>query len=155
MGRRGTKPKPTALHVLRGNPGKRDLNVHEPQHAPLDAAQLPDEIATNAIARGEWERLAPGLAACGQLTYVDRAVMIGYCTKYAHWREREALAAKEPFLIRGQRGTMVHPAIKIADAAFQIFLRAAIEIGLTPSSRSRIIAAPPKAPVSKWHGALK
>ena len=30
MAARGRKPKPTALKVLEGNPGKRPLNDHEP-----------------------------------------------------------------------------------------------------------------------------
>ena len=28
---RGRKPKPTALKLIAGNPGKRALNAHEPQ----------------------------------------------------------------------------------------------------------------------------
>ena len=30
MATRGRKPKPTALKLLEGNPGKRPLNEHEP-----------------------------------------------------------------------------------------------------------------------------
>ena len=30
MAQRGRKPKPTALKVLEGNPGKRPLNLYEP-----------------------------------------------------------------------------------------------------------------------------
>ena len=30
MATRGRKPKPTAIKVLEGNPGKRPLNEHEP-----------------------------------------------------------------------------------------------------------------------------
>ncbi len=31
MATRGRKPKPTALKVLEGNPGKRPLNLNEPK----------------------------------------------------------------------------------------------------------------------------
>jgi P27 family predicted phage terminase small subunit len=157
MGRRGAKPQPTALRVLRGNPGKRaaDLNPDEPQHPPLDAAQVPDEIAGNEIARKEWQRIAPGLVACGHVRVTDRAMLIGYCLKYAHWQEQEQLAQQMPFLLKTDHTTIVHPAVKIANQTFLIVLRAAAEIGLTPSSRSRIVAQPPAAPVSKWQGALK
>ena len=31
MAQRGRKPKPTAVKVLEGNPGKRQLNEMEPQ----------------------------------------------------------------------------------------------------------------------------
>ena len=30
MAQKGRKPKPTALKVLEGNPGKRPLNLYEP-----------------------------------------------------------------------------------------------------------------------------
>lgn len=147
---------PTALRVLRGNPGNREINTHEPRHAPLDARSVPNEIAKNAIARDEWKRIAPGLATCGQLTVGDRAAMIGYCLKYAHWRELEAIVAREGAIIPAENGgDKIHPAAKLANATFQLFLRAAVEIGLTPSSRSRIVAIQPAPPVSKWHGVLK
>ena len=35
---RGRPPKPTALHIVRGNPGRRDLNADEPQPEHLDKA---------------------------------------------------------------------------------------------------------------------
>ncbi len=31
MGQRGPAPKPTALRILEGNPGKRPLNASEPR----------------------------------------------------------------------------------------------------------------------------
>ena len=31
MAQRGRKPKPTAVKVLEGNPGKRSLNTNEPK----------------------------------------------------------------------------------------------------------------------------
>ena len=40
MATRGRKPKPTALKVLEGNPGKRPLNDREPV-PPKGRAQMP------------------------------------------------------------------------------------------------------------------
>ena len=37
MARRGPKPTPTALKLLRGNPGKRPINVDEPQPRPVES----------------------------------------------------------------------------------------------------------------------
>jgi len=31
MAQRGRKPIPTAINVLEGNPGKRELNINEPK----------------------------------------------------------------------------------------------------------------------------
>ena len=46
MAQRGRKPKPTAVKVLEGNPGKRSLNTGEPKpekKAPRCPAWLEDE----------------------------------------------------------------------------------------------------------------
>lgn len=36
MAQRGRKPKPTAVKVLEGNPGKRSLNTNEPKPVKKD-----------------------------------------------------------------------------------------------------------------------
>ena len=41
MAQRGRKPKPTAMKVLEGNPGKRSLNTTEPQ-PPKRAPRCPN-----------------------------------------------------------------------------------------------------------------
>ena len=46
MAQRGRKPKPTAVKMLEGNPGKRSLNTGEPKpekKAPRCPAWLEDE----------------------------------------------------------------------------------------------------------------
>jgi len=51
----GPKPKPTAIKILEGNPGKRPLNLNEPK--PLQIApECPDWLL--AEAKKEWNRLA-------------------------------------------------------------------------------------------------
>ena len=55
MATRGRKPKPTALKVLEGNPGKRPLNELEPKpkkQAPSCPSWLEPE------AKKEWRRMA-------------------------------------------------------------------------------------------------
>ncbi len=55
MAQRGRKPKPTAIKVLEGNPGKRELNLSEPKpekKAPKCPAWLEPE------AKREWRRTA-------------------------------------------------------------------------------------------------
>ena len=45
MAQRGRKPKPTALKVLEGNPGKRPLNLYEPApEGKWDTLPEPEEI---------------------------------------------------------------------------------------------------------------
>ena len=76
MATRGRKPKPTALKVLEGNPGKRPLNDREPV-PPKGTLKCPAWLLPEA--KKEWKRLAPALEAMGVLTmacllYTSRCV---------------------------------------------------------------------------------
>ena len=55
-------PKPTALKVLEGNPGKRPLNDHEPI-PPKGELKCPSWLLPEA--KKEWKRLASSLEAMG------------------------------------------------------------------------------------------
>jgi P27 family predicted phage terminase small subunit len=153
---RARKPQqPTALRLLRGNPGKRPINRHEPRPAPLPV-DCPD-VLTDAAARAEWDRVAPGLIGSGQVTTIDRATLIGYCQKYAQWQALEREAAQHPFLVRAPSGyPMPNPALGMANKAFNLMLRAAAELGMTPSGRSRVSVVPSAAAgaVNAWADVL-
>lgn len=144
------------LRVLRGNPGKRPFNAAEPVHAPL-AVECPEDLR-NPVARLEWDRVAPGLIATGQVTSVDRATLMGYCLKFAQWQALEVEATSHPFLVRSPNGYPIpNPALCMAHKVFGLMLKAAAELGITPSSRARVtasVAASPGPAVSKW-AALK
>ena len=71
---RGRKPKPTALKLIEGNPGKRAINGQEPM-PPASLPDCPQHLTTEA--RAEWQRLAEILNGIGLLTQVDRAAMAG------------------------------------------------------------------------------
>ena len=61
---RGRKPVPTALKILRGNPGKRAINREEP--APGSLPSEPPEELLDDVCRGEWARvIAPAIARGG------------------------------------------------------------------------------------------
>ena len=152
---KGRKPQPTALKLLRGNPGQGPINRHEPAHLPLESA-IPAEL-TDPLARSEWERVATMLIERGQVTTVDRAVLAGYCLKYAQWQALEKEAATHPFIVRSPNGyPLPNPALCMANKVFGLLLKAAAELGITPSSRSRVIAHKPQTPVApKWAGLLK
>lgn len=149
---RGRKPQPTALRVLRGNPGRRPINAAEPQHEPL-STDCPVELVDQA-AQDEWRRIAPLLLVRGQVTTVDRGTLIGYCLKYGQWQALEAEARRHPFVVRSPSNyPMPNPAVGMANKAFALMLKAAAELGITPSARSRVSVQ--EAPVtSKWGDAL-
>jgi P27 family predicted phage terminase small subunit len=151
----GPRRQPTALRVMRGNPGKRRINHHEPQHGPFSTA-CPAEL-TDPVAQAEWTRVAPGLILCGQVTVVDRAALMGYCQKYAQWQALEQEAMKHPFLVRAPTGYPIpNPALGMANKTFKLMLQAAAELGMTPAGRSRVSVSPPAAAGgSTWADVLR
>ena len=73
---RGRKPKPTALKLIEGNPGKRPINGHEPK-PPASKPTCPSHLSPTA--KAEWKRLAEALHRIGLLTQADRTALAAYC----------------------------------------------------------------------------
>ena len=138
MATRGRKPTPTAIKILHGNPGKRPLNKHEPmpeKKAPTCPKWLDDE------AKKEWKRLAPQMEQLGILTEADRTAFASYCQAYARWKEAEEFISQHGTIVKTPSGYWQQvPQVSIAQTYLKIMNKIAEQFGLTPSSRSRIIA---------------
>ncbi len=134
----GRKPKPTAVKILEGNPGKRKLNEHEPQ-PQRKAPPCPKWLEPEA--KKEWRRLAKTLEAMGVLTEADMAAFAGYCQAYARWKEAEERITDRGLVIRTPSGYPQQvPYISIAQQYLKLMQQFAEQFGLTPAARSRIIA---------------
>lgn len=126
--RRGPPPKPTALKILEGNPGRRPLPEDEP--TPEGHAEPPGWM--RPAARKIWDEYAPKLDYLGVLTDIDAEAFAQWCTLASMFR----------------RKPVDMPASKLArmDSLAQQF-------GLTPSSRTRIKVTPKKpneSPAEKY-----
>ena len=138
MAQRGRKPKPTAIKVLEGNPGKRPLNGAEPAPAHK-APRCPSWL--EAEAKREWKRMGRILEQMGLLTEMDMAAFAGYCQAYARWKEAEEFISQHGTMVRTPNGYLQQvPQVSIAQTNMKIMLRFCEQFGLTPSARSRIIA---------------
>jgi phage terminase small subunit len=84
MGKRGPRPTPTALRVLRGNPGKRPISGDEPQPAPLSELDAP--VWLDELAAAIWADLAPKAHGLGLLTELDRPRFGMLCGHLARWQ---------------------------------------------------------------------
>ena len=138
MAQRGRKPKPTAMKVLEGNPGKRDLNTGEPtprKRAPRCPSWLEEE------AKKEWKRMCRQLEQLGILTEIDMAAFAGYCQAYARWNEAEEFISKHGTIVKTPSGYWQQvPQVSIAQTYLKIMNKFCEQFGLTPSARSRIVA---------------
>lgn len=133
----GRRPKPRALRVLEGNPGKRPLPQHEP--APkVEAPACPDHL--DADAREEWARLAPRLLDLRVLSALDRAALAAYCASWSRWVWAESAIRKlRSRTVTSRSGsTKLHPYFGLAAQAKRELREWAVELGITPTSRARI-----------------
>lgn len=146
---RGRKPAPTALKVLRGNPGRRPLNKAEPAPPRVVDLAPPPELAGAAAV--EWARIAPKLQRVGLLTEIDVQALIAYCMTWARWLEAENNVRDHGMVLAGKRGAPVlNPYVAIAARAQQQ-LRVWLEsFGMTPSSRTRVKTDPGDKPADRF-----
>lgn len=150
---KGGKPKPTALKRLEGNPGKRPLNQHEPvmQEATDAFDQPPSELETDRVAGAEWQRLAPILRRSKTITEADRGALLSLCQQWSRYLEANKSVATAGMVVRSPSGyPMPNPYIAIANKALGNCVKLWAELGLTPSSRSRVQTTDAQA----WSGNL-
>jgi P27 family predicted phage terminase small subunit len=141
---RGRKPKPTAVKELEGNPGKRPLPEEEPHHEapPPDFDLPPAELTGDLVAAAEWRRLAPVLRKSKTVTEADRGSLIACCQQWSRYLEANKSVSSMGMVVRSPSGyPMPNPYIGITNKALGNLVRLWAELGLTPSSRSRVTAA--------------
>jgi len=135
---RGRKPVPTHLKLIAGNPGKRKINYNEPTPDSKAPQQPPDmdgdEMAAWLYVTGELEKM-------GILASSDLGIITAYCT---HWGTYTR--AKRAFQEGGSQDVITtitgslkkSPFLQIQETALRNLERTSSELGLTPSSRTRI-----------------
>ena len=133
---RGPKPIPTHLKLISGNPGKRRLNDAEPI-APPAIPEAPAHLS--ARARLEWDRSALLLKDSGLLSNLDRNIFANYCQAWGRLQEAEEGIAKTGMLVKSPSGyVMQSPFLAIINRCMAQIASYGAELGLSPSSRSRI-----------------
>lgn len=145
-GQRGPKPKPTALRILEGNPGRLPLNEHEPT-CDMPAVK-PSVVGMDEIASCEWDRLMHAMPP-NLYTALDVAVLASYALAWSMqvkaqksideygviFEEKELDADNNRLVVLGIK---VNPAVRVWKAANQAIIVAADRLGLSPSVRARL-----------------
>jgi P27 family predicted phage terminase small subunit len=143
---RGRKPKPTAQRLLEGNPGKRPLPHDEIAPAATSAtfSTAPIELEGDAVATAEWGRLAPMLLRVRAVTDADRSALVALCLEWARYVEATTKLKQLGLIIAAPSGyPMPNPYLAIATRALAGCRALWPELGLTPSSRTRVTPATP------------
>ena len=147
---RGRKPKPTALKLLNGNPGRRPLNREEPAYGPgaPDKPTFLDDFADE-----EWDRLIEMLVSARVLTKGDGGILLVACDAYSQLRQCQKFLKEKGSLsydassINGGTSYKPYPEVGQRNMARRQYQSALSELGLGPSSRSKVktLPEPPKA----------
>ena len=136
---RGRKPKPTALKVLEGNPGRRPLNQHEPRPRRV-LPRAPEFL--DGVARRRWRQLARELYDAGILTVLDRDLLALYCQTWSRAVECQEKIAQTQLVYRrasaGGDSLAVNPYVYILNHCIEQLNSMGGELGLSPSARTRM-----------------
>src|ERR1700677_468337 len=147
----GRRPKPTAVKRAEGNRGKRALNKREPKPAH-GVPPMPEHLSK--IAKAEWRRLVPVLVDMNVLTVADGDALAAYCTAIEQWILASNAIIKYGILVAeldeatGVGCLKTNPAVRIRSDALRHMRSFEAELGLTPSSRSRIHVSDPNKKTS-------
>lgn len=133
---RGAKPKPTHLKLIEGNPGKRRLNRNEPKPQG-DLCDAPDWLTEEQKAGWSY---AISNAPAGLMKRLDRAALTAFVVAEDMHRQASVAVGKFGLITKSpSKGEpMQNPYLPIINRQAQIMLKAAAELGFTPSSRSRV-----------------
>lgn len=137
------KPVPTALKLIKGNPGKRAINKREPKKV---APQLKVPSHLDSIAKTVWKKTAKTLDELGVLSDTDLQTLENYCETYARIRRLRAEiktlggTAYESVKSDGEVLWKSYPHVAQLDSAERNFRSFAVELGLTPASRTKVQA---------------
>ena len=136
---RGRKPIPTALKIIRGNPGHRPLPPDEPK-PPANIPKYPMHLDKEA--KAEWRRMAKVMEPLGILTKLDKTIFAIYCEAFSTWAQATRKIQEMGMVRITKNGfTEQNPYFPIANKAKEQMIKALIEMGMTPSSRTRVKAA--------------
>ena len=136
MGERGPSPKPTALVLLEGNPGKRPINHAEPRPR-LKTPCCPGHL--DADAKTEWKRLVRILRHMKLLTEADYISLGNLCQAYSTMVKAQTKLTESGLLFKTSSGYVQQsPLLGVVNTCMETITRLCREFGLTPSSRSRM-----------------
>jgi len=139
---RGRKPRPTIIKILEGEPNKDRINLNEPK--AFGTPHCPSYLTPEA--KAEWHRICPILKEMGLLAKSDRALIANYCQAYARMVKYEKLIAEKGELYKTQHGNITtSPAYWVLNKEREMVHKFAVELGLTPSARSRISVSAPES----------
>ena len=113
-----------------------------PELPPAPPASATRPARSGSGCPGSWPQL-------GLLTGLDRNLLAAYCQAHALWVEAVSSIQRYGTMVKSPNGfPMQSPYVAVANKQVDIMVRIAAELGMTPSSRTRIRVGdkPPEDP---------
>jgi P27 family predicted phage terminase small subunit len=147
---RGAKPKPSHLKVIAGNPGRRPLNKREPKPSG-DLKAAPDWMTVRQIKI--WDE-AIRTAPKGLLKELDESILsVWVIARDMHQQASAEIAQSGLMTTTPKTGDSIQsPYVAVVNRQALIMMKAAAEMGFTPSSRSRVAIDDAGEAASGWDG---
>ncbi len=141
---RGRKPMSQEAKEQSGSfvkhPERRNKSAPKVQYG---TPPVPDTIKDDPVASDKWTQLCQELAKAGVLATMDGDLLEAYCMTYSMYRTALAQVQKEGnTVIKANGDPMRNPACVELAQTMQRMGKLMTELGITPSARSRITAAP-------------
>ena len=138
MGLRGPAPTPTSILAFEGKRSHHAINTREPK--PL-AVRPKCPTYLDEAGQKEWKRLMPILVRMKVVTEADGIALANLCQAYSTMTKAQEQLNKAGILYKTKSGYVQQsPLLGIVNSQIDIINRLCREFGLTPSSRSRIVA---------------
>jgi P27 family predicted phage terminase small subunit len=141
---RGRKPLSQEAKEASGSFEKHpERRNHAAPRVVYGIPTVPSTIEADPIAKAKWDHLCLQLHRAGILATIDSDLVESYCVTYSLYRKALAsVQAEGATVTKGNGDVMRNPACIELSGCMARMAKLMTELGLTPSARSRIIAAP-------------
>jgi P27 family predicted phage terminase small subunit len=136
---RGKTPTPTTLKIMRGNPGRRPLNLDEPW-SPLLKRMPPAPGFLDDEGKRVWSAEGRRLIKAGLLTALDLTMFGTWCIWYSKRDIASRAVNKSGLVIKagGVGNPYINPYMSVISMCSKAMHQIEIEFGLSPASRTKV-----------------
>lgn len=145
MGQRGPKPQPTAVLKVKGTGDITRMKRRAATEPELIPELLPPPAHLSKEGLELWREASQVLYDAKVIARGDYMTLYAYCESFVTWRDALDHVRTEGMVFTDHNGVpRVSPYHKICMDAQDRMVRCCVELGLTPSSRSKVSTIEPK-----------
>lgn len=134
-------PKPTALKLVTGVPGKRAVNKNEPDPDYLNDLTPPQHLSVGAAV--VWTELAPKLRKARLLTEIDTVQFEMLCVSLSNYRFSTQMVENSHVYSNPENGAKsTNPWTIVQSMSFKQVLAASSKFAMSPVDRARVSVNP-------------